>query len=88
MTQSPTLLRLLATTLGVPLTVALVPESASLGCAVLGAVGVGLHPDVTTAAAAMVRTRTVDPDQPYVDAFTERYRRWRELYATLQGWTI
>ena len=88
MTRSPTLLRLLATTLDVPLVVALVPDSASLGCAILGAVGAGLYPDAATAAAAMVRTRPVDPDRPFTDAFSERYRRWRELSASLQSWTI
>jgi len=88
MTRSPTLLRLVATTLGVPLSVAEVPESASLGCAVLAAVSAGLHPNVPAAAAAMVRTRSVEPELELTDAFVERYRRWRELYASLQSWTI
>jgi sugar (pentulose or hexulose) kinase len=88
MTRSPTLLRLVATTLGVPLSVAEVPESASLGCAVLAAVSAGLHPNVPAAAAAMVRTRSVEPELGLTDAFVERYRRWRELYASLQSWTI
>ena len=88
MTRSPTLLRLVATTLGVPLSVAEVPESASLGCAVLAAVSAGLYPSVPAAAAAMVRTRSVEPELELTDAFVERYRRWRELYASLQSWTI
>jgi autoinducer 2 (AI-2) kinase len=88
MTRSPTLLGLVATTLGVPLTVAEVPESASLGCAVLAAVGAGLHPSLPAAAAAMVRTRAVEPDLSRTDAFVERYRRWREMYASLQSWSI
>lgn len=88
MTRSPTLLRLIATTLGVPLTAAEVPESASLGCAILAAVGAGLHPDVHAASRAMVRTREIDPDLGMTDAFAERYRRWREMYASLQSWTI
>jgi autoinducer 2 (AI-2) kinase len=88
MTRSPTLLRLVATTLGVPLGVAEVPESASLGCAILAAVGAGLHPDLRAAVAAMVRTRTVEPDVAHQSAFDERYRKWRELYASLHSWTI
>jgi len=88
MTRSPTLLRLVATTLGVPLGVAEVPESASLGCAILAAVGSGLHPDLRAAVAAMVRTRTVEPDAAHQSAFDERYRKWRELYASLHSWTI
>jgi sugar (pentulose or hexulose) kinase len=88
MTRSPTLLRLVSTTLGVPLTVAEVPESASLGCAILAAVGAGLHASIPEAVTAMVRARTVEPDLAHTDAFVERYRRWRELYASLQSWTI
>ncbi len=88
MTRSPTLLGLLATTLGVPLTVAEVPESASLGCAILAAAGAGLHGSVPEATAAMVRTRPVEPDRALTDAFVERYGRWREMYASLQSWTV
>lgn len=88
MTRSPTLLRLVATTLGAPLTVAEVPESASLGCAMLAAVGAGLHPSLPDAAAAMVRTRPVEPDLSLTGAFVERYQRWREIAASLQSWTI
>ncbi len=88
LTQSPTLLRLIATTVGVPLAVCEVPESASLGCAMLAAVGAGLHPDVASAVAAMTRTRTVDPDGERVAAYTERYHKWHETYGTLQQWTL
>jgi autoinducer-2 kinase len=88
MARSPTLLRLIATTLGVPLTVGEVAESASLGCAVLASVGAGLHPSVPEAAAAMVRTRPVEPDLQLTAAFVERYQRWREMYASLQSWSI
>jgi autoinducer 2 (AI-2) kinase len=88
MTRSPTLLRLVATTLGAPLTVAEVPESASLGCAMLAAVGAGIHPGLPDAAAAMVRTRAVEPDLALTGAFVERYQRWRELGASLRSWTI
>jgi len=88
MARSPTLLRLVATTVGVPLTVAEVPESASLGCAILAAVGAGLHPSLPDAAAAMVRTHVVEPDLALTGAFVERYSRWRELSASLQSWTI
>jgi sugar (pentulose or hexulose) kinase len=68
--------------------VAEVPESASLGCAILAAVGAGLHPAVPDATAAMVRTRAVEPDLAFTGAFVERYQRWREMYASLQSWSI
>lgn len=88
LTQSPTLLRLIATTLGVPLAVCEVPESASLGCAMLAAIGVGLHADVPAAVAAMTRARQVAPDGDRVAAYDDRYRRWRSTYGTLREWTL
>ncbi|MGH7893894.1 MAG: FGGY-family carbohydrate kinase [Candidatus Binatia bacterium] len=88
MTQSPTLLEVVAATLQTPLVVAEVPESASLGCAVLAAVGAGVHPDVASAVGAMVRTRTVLPDASRGPRLDERYHKWRELYRTLRGWSM
>ena len=88
MTQSPTLLGLLASTLQVPLVVGDVPESASLGSAVLGAVGCGLHADLAQAVAAMVRTHVVEPDAARGPALDARYRHWREIYATFRTWTL
>jgi len=88
MSRSPTLLRLVATTLGVPLAVGEVPDSASLGCAILAAVSAGLHPSLAEAVVTMVRTRAVEPDLTLAGAFSERYLRWRELSASLQSWTI
>src|SRR5262249_16743062 len=57
LTQSTTLAHLLADTMGVPIAVATVPESASLGCAMLAAVGLGAYADVGAAVAAMSRAR-------------------------------
>jgi autoinducer 2 (AI-2) kinase len=88
MTQSPTLVRLLADTLGVPIAVATVPESASLGCAILGAVGAGVHPTIPAAVAAMTSTRRVDPDAGRTAECEERYLRWRKVYDLLQTWTL
>jgi sugar (pentulose or hexulose) kinase len=88
MTQSPTLLALLAATLQVPLVVADVPESASLGSAILATVASGAHPDLPSAVAAMVSSRTVEPDRTRAGALADRYARWREVYGTLRGWTL
>jgi autoinducer 2 (AI-2) kinase len=88
MTASRTLCRLLADTLGVPLAVARVPESASLGCAVLAAVGAGLHPDLPSAVAAMTSTDIVEPEPAAIAEYELRYRRWREVYDLLQTWTL
>jgi autoinducer 2 (AI-2) kinase len=84
MTQSRVLPQLLADTLGVPLAVSTVPESACLGSAVLAAVGAGFHPDVASAVVAMTRVLQVDPVAARVPACDDRYRKWREIYATLR----
>jgi autoinducer 2 (AI-2) kinase len=88
MTQSPTLTQVLANTLGVPLVVASVPESASLGCAMLAAVGAGLHAGIPEAIAAMTRAARVEPDAAETAEYDARYRRWRELYETLMTWSL
>jgi sugar (pentulose or hexulose) kinase len=88
MTQSPTLLGILAATLQIPLVVGDVPESASLGSAVLGAVGCGLYDDLEEAVAGMVRTHVVEPDDTRGASLELRYQRWREIHATFRSWTI
>jgi len=88
MTQSPTLLGLIGCTLQLPLVVGDVPESASLGSAVLAAVGCGLHRDVDAAVGAMVRTHVVEPDGVRGSALDGRYHHWREIYATFKSWTL
>jgi autoinducer 2 (AI-2) kinase len=88
MTRSPTLLGILAATMGTPLVVADVPESASLGSAVLAAVGCGLYDDLASALAEMVRTHVVEPDATRLACLEDRYRRWREIHATFRSWTL
>ena len=88
MTRSPTLNRLLASTLGIPMAVASVTESASLGCAILASVAVGLEPDVPTAVASMTRTVTVEPEAADVTVHEERYQKWRAGYAAMKTWTV
>jgi autoinducer 2 (AI-2) kinase len=88
LTQSPTVTRALANTLAVPLDVATVPESASLGCAILGAVGAGLHPGLDEAIAAMTRARVVEPEPAATADYEARYRKWREVHAMLESWTL
>jgi sugar (pentulose or hexulose) kinase len=88
MTQSPLLMRLLADTLGVPLVVATVIETASLGSAILAAVGAGLHAGIPEAVAAMTASRRVEPDPARTADCDARYRKWREVYDTLLGWSL
>ncbi|HJQ82555.1 MAG TPA: FGGY family carbohydrate kinase [Candidatus Binatia bacterium] len=88
MTRSAVLVRLLADTLGVPITVATVPESASLGSAILAAVGAGAHPTFADAVGAMTSSRRVDPEAAGSARCDERYRRWRGVYDLFQSWTL
>jgi autoinducer 2 (AI-2) kinase len=86
LTQSRLLLQLLADVLRVPVDVAAVPESASLGCAILAAVGAGLHPSLADAAGTMVRTARVEPSAGA--DHDARYAKWREVQALLKTCTI
>lgn len=88
MTQSPTLARVLADTLAIPVAVATVPESASLGSAILAAVGMGVHATIGEAVGAMTHVRSVEPDPERVADYAERYRKWREVYDKLRTWTL
>ena len=65
-----------------------VTESASLGSAVLAAVGAGLHRNVPAAVAAMVRTHVVEPEAGRIACLDARYAKWREIYGTLRTWTL
>ena len=91
MTQSPTLMRACSPTRSACRSrSATVPESASLGCAILAAVGVGAASRASRAAvAAMTRTRV---GRARVRArrrtTTSATARWREVYDTLQTWTM
>ncbi len=88
LTRSATLLRILAAALAVPLVVAEVPDGTALGSAILATVAAGLHPDLPTAVAAMVRARRIEPEHALVGAYDEAYRRWREWYDRLVSSTI
>jgi len=88
MSQSPSLVQLLADTLGVPIAVATVPESASLGCAILAAVGAGAYRDVGEAVHAMTGVRPVYPEPARRAECDERYRKWRGVYDLLQTWSL
>ncbi len=86
MTRSAALVQMLADVLGESITVGAVAESAGLGCAVLGAVGLGAYPDAPAAVAAMVRTVTVEPSVR--GSYDAQYAKWRELYVHLDTMTI
>jgi len=88
MTRIDMLPGLVATVLGRPIEVGTVPESASLGCAVLAATSAGLHPSAKDALAAMTASRRVEPDPAPYAAFSDGYARWRTVQQTLHAWTL
>jgi autoinducer 2 (AI-2) kinase len=88
MTRSPGLRACFARILRTPLLISDEPNATALGAAVLAAAGLGTYDSVASAAAAMVRRRTLEPDTTHNDAYEERYARWRELDTTLKGLSL
>jgi xylulokinase len=73
--------RIKADVTGFPILVPTVKETAVLGAAVLGAVGIGAHRDLETAIGAMVRIeRRIDPDQAYRATYDTSYERYVALH--------
>jgi sugar (pentulose or hexulose) kinase len=84
--QSPAAVQLTADVFGLPVARAHTHEASGLGAAIDVAVGAGLHGDVRTAAAAMVRIGEVrDPDPATHALYDELYRGvYRRMYRQLQ----
>ncbi len=61
-------------------------ETAGLGAAIVGAVGLGLHRDFPSAVLAMTRLgRTFDPDSSHTALYDELYRRvYRRMFERLE----
>lgn len=85
-TQSREICQLTADILGRELTSGETFETAGLGAAAITAVGVGLHPDLPGAVAAMVRHgRVYRPRPAEAELYDRLYRRvYRRLYARLK----
>jgi sugar (pentulose or hexulose) kinase len=88
MVRSRGLVKVIRDVTGLPLRVADQRESAALGCAVLIATGLHLHPDIDSAVAAMVRHHEEFPEPVSVARYDEGYARWRSLYASLEELSI
>jgi autoinducer 2 (AI-2) kinase len=86
MTQSRLLVRLISQVTQIPLRVSQVAETAALGCALLAGTGAGVYADVESAVAATVRHEAVATHDP--GPYPQRYRTWRELFATLNATTV
>lgn len=64
----------------VPVEVSSAQEVGALGAAICAAVAAGLHPDLTSATAAMTRVgRRYAPDPTLAELYARRFQRFREL---------
>lgn len=71
--------------LGRPLRAAGTPEATALGAAVLAAVGVGVHADVTVAALAMTRQGPVQLPGPDAARYARLFGGYTQLYPALRA---
>jgi xylulokinase len=78
-------LRMIASTLGIPLERTEVEEGAAYGAALLGGVAAGVFPDVETAIERCVRpVGRVDPDPAWAEAYEAGYAQFRAAYPALK----
>jgi xylulokinase len=78
-------LRIVASTLDLPLERTAVDEGAAFGAALLGGVAAGVFPDAHAAVEACVSTHgRVEPDPAWRDAYAEGHRRYAALYPALK----
>ena len=79
-------LRIVASTLGLPLELTAVEEGSAYGAALLAGVRTGVFEDVHAAVAACVRVReTVEPDPAWQAVYDEGYAHFRALYPALKS---
>ena len=78
-------LRIVSSTLGLPLELTAVEEGAAFGAALLGAVAAGAFSDVHEAIEACIRTRErIEPEPGWSRAYEAGYPRFRALYPSLE----
>jgi xylulokinase len=79
-------LRIVASTLNLPIELTSVEEGAAYGAALLGAVAGGEFADVRQAVDACVRVReAIEPDATWTERYVEDYSRFKELYPALRA---
>ena len=78
-------LRIVASTLGLPLELTVLEEGSAYGAALLAGVAGGAFADVHEAVGACVRVRdTVEPDPAWQAVYADGYQRFRDLYPALR----
>jgi xylulokinase len=84
-TKNRLLMRIKASVLNQPISIAEVEESAALGAAILGGLGAGVYPDATSALAQIqYNTEVVDPDTNLTDLYDLQFKAvYKGLYPAL-----
>jgi xylulokinase len=85
--QNRLLMRIKATILNQEITVVGIEEATSLGAAILGGIGAGVHADVPSALEGLSYTEsTVEPDPDEVSFYDDAFRKvYGRLYPSLRG---
>ena len=79
--KSPLWCQILADVLGIPVKVPRVKEATALGAAIMAGVGVGIYPNISQAAKALVKwDAEYLPDPENNKAYREIYANWRKVY--------
>jgi xylulokinase len=79
-------LKIVASTLGMPIERTAVEEGAAYGAALLGGVASGVFGSAQEAVDACVRIRdTVEPDADWQRVYEDGYERFRSLYPAIKG---
>jgi xylulokinase len=78
-------LRIVASTLGLPLERTATAEGAAFGAALLGGVAAGVYADVHEAVSATVKVHsTIEPEPEWIEPYAVAYQRFRSLYPALR----
>jgi FGGY-family pentulose kinase len=84
-TQSPLWMQIHADVSGMPITIPEEQQAVTLGSAIAAAVAAGLHPELASAASAMVRVRTlVEPDPKAHARYAQLVGQYTETYESLK----
>ncbi len=79
--KGPLWCQILADVLQVPVHTRVVKEATALGAAICAGTGVGIYPDIATAAEHIVQPGKVyEPNPSLADIYEEAFRRWSEAY--------
>ncbi len=80
--KGPLWCQILADTLQVPVHTRVVKEATALGAAICAGVGVGIYPNMATAAEIVVKPEKVyEPDISLASVYEDLFSRWSEAYA-------